>query len=101
MTPPVPPDACPLCGGQWVDGRIAVPIVGSLRFVYRLGTNEVATEVAARLCETCGHVDLRARNPEMIVRARRAASHSRPVQRWALRAQRSTGDYRSRYGQET
>ena len=35
-----------------------MPIVGALRFVYRLGTNEVATEVAARMCQECGHVDL-------------------------------------------
>lgn len=101
MTKPVPPDTCPLCGGPWIDGRIAVPIVGSLRFVYRLGTNEVATEVAARMCESCGHVGLRARDPELIGRARRAATHGRAVQRWALRTPRSAGNYRSRYGQET
>jgi hypothetical protein len=66
------PEGCPRCGGPWVDGRLAVPVVGSLRFSYRLGTNDVATEVDARMCADCGHVDLRARNPEMIVRARRA-----------------------------
>ena len=66
------PERCPLCGGSWVDGRLAVPVVGSLRFSYRLGTNDVATEVDARMCADCGHVALRARNPEMIVRARRA-----------------------------
>jgi protein involved in polysaccharide export with SLBB domain len=72
-----PPDGrCP-CGGQWVDGRIAVPIVGALRFVYRLGTNEVATEVAAQMCGNCGAVQLRARDPEAIVRAHRAAAHGR------------------------
>ena len=49
---------CPSCGGQWIDGRIAVPIVGSLRFVYRLGTNEVTTEVAARMCG-CGRATRR------------------------------------------
>jgi len=67
-------EGCPLCGGQWIEGRIAMPLIGSLRFVYRLGTNEVATEVAATLCEDCGHVALRAKDPAMIGRARRAAA---------------------------
>ena len=53
-----PGERCPLCAGQWIDGRSPSPIVGSLRFVYRLGTNEVATEVAARICKDCGHVEL-------------------------------------------
>jgi len=105
VTVPVPDEAergaCPMCGGRWIDGRIAVPIVGSLRFVYRLGTNEVATEVAALLCGDCGHVRLRARDPDSISRAQRAATHGRAVPRWALRAQKPTGEYRSRYGQET
>jgi hypothetical protein len=68
---------CPSCGGQWVDGRIAVPIVGALRFAYRLGTTEVTTEVAARMCGDCGIVQLRARDPEAIVRAQRAAAQGR------------------------
>jgi hypothetical protein len=76
------PAACPVCAGPWVDGRIAVPIVGTLRFVYRLGTNEVATEVAARMCQECGHVDLRARDPQTIVRAREAATRGRTRPRW-------------------
>jgi Zn-finger nucleic acid-binding protein len=78
---------CPSCGGQWIDGRIAVPIVGSLRFVYRLGTNEVTTEVAARMCGECGAVELRARDPEAIVRAQRAAAHGR-VKPWSLRSKK-------------
>jgi hypothetical protein len=76
---------CPSCGGQWVDGRIAVPIVGALRFVYRLGTNEVATEVSARMCGDCGAVELRARDPETIVRAQRAAAQGR-AKPWPLRS---------------
>jgi hypothetical protein len=67
-----PPGRCGDCGGSWTAGKIAVPIVGSLRFVYRLGTTEVATEVAADMCVSCGHVRLRARDPKMIDRARRA-----------------------------
>jgi Zn-finger nucleic acid-binding protein len=76
---------CPSCRGQWIDGRIAVPIVGSLRFVYRLGTNEVATEVAAQMCGNCGAVQLRARDPEAIVRAQRAAAQGR-AKPWPLRS---------------
>ena len=79
-TPPPsgsPPDRCRECGGPWTEGKIAVPIVGSLRFVYRLGTTEVSTEVAADLCVSCGHVRLRARDPKMIGRARRAGTFGR------------------------
>ena len=83
------PAQCPECAGPWVDGRIAVPIVGSLRFVYRLGTNEVTTEVSARMCQACGHVDLRARDPQTIVRAQQAAAQGRTLQRWGPRALRS------------
>lgn len=74
---PTPDGHCPSCGGRWIDGRIAVPIVGSLRFTYRLGTTEVATEVAARMCEGCGAVALRARDPQAIARAHRAAGYRR------------------------
>jgi Zn-finger nucleic acid-binding protein len=84
----MPVDHCPSCGGQWIDGRIAVPIVGSLRFTYRLGTTEVATEVAARMCGECGAVQLRARDPEAIVRAERAAAHVRPAKPRSLRSQK-------------
>jgi hypothetical protein len=84
VTQPGRVEGCPLCGGEWVDGRLAVPVVGSLRFSYRLGTNDVTTEVAARMCGDCGHVGLRARDPEMIVRARRAAEQGRTGVRWPL-----------------
>ena len=95
-----PPDQrCPLCQGRWIDGRVAIPIVGSLRFVYRLDTTEVATEVLARMCQNCGHVQLRARDPELIGRAEKASLPSRPSPRWTLRPQRPPGGYRSRYGQ--
>jgi hypothetical protein len=95
-----PGELCPLCEGQWIDGRVAIPIVGSLRFVYRLGTNEVATEVTARMCKDCGHVELRGREPDLIRRAEQASAHARPTQRWALRTHWSAGGHRSRYGQE-
>jgi hypothetical protein len=80
-------ERCPGCGGAWIDGRIAVPVVGALRFSYRLGTTEVATEVAAQMCEGCGVVRLRARDPEAIVRARRAAEQGR-TRPWPLRSPR-------------
>jgi hypothetical protein len=78
----LPREICPECGGDLVAGRIAVPIVGSLRFVYRLGTNEVATEVAAQLCGDCGRVRLQAKDPELIVRAVRASTRTSP--RWSF-----------------
>jgi hypothetical protein len=78
-----------------------MPLIGSLRFVYRLGTNDVAAEVLAQMCTDCGHVRLRARDPEMICRAEQAATHSRSVNRWDLTAKRDAGAFRSRYGRET
>jgi hypothetical protein len=94
-------ESCPLCGGQWIEGRMAMPLVGSLRFVYRLGTNDVAAEVRAQMCTDCGHVRLRARDPEMICRAEQAVTHSRSVNRWDMRAKRGPEEFRSRYGRET
>jgi hypothetical protein len=91
---------CPLCGGQWIEGRMAMPLIGSLRFVYRLGTNDVAAEVLAQMCTDCGHVRLRARDPELIRRAEQAATHSRSVNRWDMMAKRGPGEFRSRYGRE-
>jgi hypothetical protein len=79
-----------------IDGRVAIPIVGALRFVYRLGTNEVATEVLAQMCRDCGHVALRGRDPDLISRAQRAWALARPTRRWARRAV----DHQSRYEQE-
>jgi hypothetical protein len=93
--------SCPLCGGRWIEGRMAMPLVGSLRFVYRLGTNDVAAEVRAQMCTDCGHVRLRARDPEMICRAEQAVIHSRSVNRWDMRAKRGPEEFRSRYGRET
>ena len=82
MTDQVPAQlSCPRCAGPLVDGRLAIPIVGSLRFTYRLGTNEVSTEVAARMCTDCGYVELQARNPDLIGRARAAGALARPVRR--------------------
>jgi hypothetical protein len=94
-------EGCPLCGGQWIEGRMAMPLVGSLRVVYRLGMNDVAAEVLAQMCTDCGHVRLRARDPELIRRAEHAATHSRSVNRWDSMAKRGSEGFRSRYGRET
>jgi hypothetical protein len=93
----LPRDICPECGGDLVAGRIAVPIVGSLRFVYRLGTNEVATEVTAQLCGDCGRVRLQAKDPELILRAVRASTRTAP--RWSFG--RLRGPFRSNSSEET
>jgi hypothetical protein len=61
-----PPDVCRDCGGRLVEGSMALPLLGSPRFAYRLGTTEVTTEVAALMCLNCGTVQLRARDPERI-----------------------------------
>jgi hypothetical protein len=95
-----PRERCPACQGQLIDGRVAMPIVGSLRFVYRLGTNEVATEVVAQMCKDCGHVELRGRDPDLIRRAQAASAQVRPAQRWTLRTPRTSPGHRSHYGQE-
>jgi hypothetical protein len=79
-----PVDRCPDCGGSWLAGRVAVPVLGALRFVCRVGTTEVGTEVAARLCGDCGRIDLRATDPDVIRRAQHAAKLGRTTPRWKL-----------------
>ncbi|NGO08093.1 hypothetical protein G5C60_10645 [Streptomyces sp. HC44] len=59
-------DVCRDCGGTLVEGSMALPLLGSPRFAYRLGTTEVTTEVAALMCLSCGTVRLRGRNPDRI-----------------------------------
>jgi hypothetical protein len=93
-------ERCPSCHGHLIDGKLAIPIVGSLRFVYRLGTNDVTTEVGARMCADCGHVELRGREPDLIRRADQASAQVRPAPRWALWTRSAPGAYRSRNGQE-
>jgi hypothetical protein len=85
-------DLCGDCGGTLVEGSMALPLLGSPRFAYRLGTTEVTTEVTASMCPDCGAVRLRGRNPERI----RNAAAAR-----AVRSRRSPGpdnsqDHRSR-----
>jgi hypothetical protein len=59
-------DACRDCGGTLVEGSMALPMLGSPRFAYRLGTTEVTIEVAALMCLSCGIIRLRGRNPDRI-----------------------------------
>ncbi|MPY57626.1 hypothetical protein [Streptomyces spongiae] len=61
-----PADSCRDCGGTLVEGSMALPLLGSPRFAYRLGTTEVTTEVAALMCPSCGTITLRGRNPDRI-----------------------------------
>lgn len=72
-TPDPAPDArCAECGGELVAGSVGLPLLGSPRFAYRLGTMDVAVDVAARMCESCGLVVFRVANPGPIRDARRA-----------------------------
>jgi hypothetical protein len=83
-TPEAGAQRCPECGGSLLPGVVAMPIIGGLRFVYRAGTNEVATEVDAGLCANCGRVTLTARDPARIVQAQRAFRLGRASPRWRL-----------------
>lgn len=70
--------ACRDCGGELVEGSMALPVLGAPRFAYRLGTTEVTTEVAALMCVDCGTVRLRARDPGRIRGAAAAGRGARP-----------------------
>ena len=80
------PDAerCRRCGGSLLDGNIAMPVLGGLRFVLRVGTGEAATEVAAQMCAQCGEVTLRGRDPARIVQAQRAAKLGKTSPQWRV-----------------
>jgi hypothetical protein len=80
MDTPHDQDVCRDCGGSLVEGSMALPLLGSPRFAYRLGTTEVTTEVAALMCVDCGTVRLRARDPGRI-RSAAAAREARPSSR--------------------
>lgn len=71
-------DVCRDCGGELVEGSMALPVLGAPRFAYRLGTTEVTTEVAALMCVDCGTVRLRARDPARIRSAAAAGHTARP-----------------------
>ena len=75
--------ACLSCGGAMIEGSMAVTVLGSPRFVVRVATTEVATEVAAAMCAACGLIQLRARDPVAIRTARAAAGLGRTPVRWS------------------
>ncbi len=64
---------------------MAVAVLGAPRFVVRIGTTEVATEVGATLCGECGLVQLKGRDPAGVRTARLAAGLGRTPVRWPWR----------------
>lgn len=65
-------EACAECGGSLVDGSVAFPVLGGPRFSYKVKTMSVSAEIAARMCEACGHVEFRVTDPKRIRAARDA-----------------------------
>ena len=63
---------CTGCGGIQVAGSIGFPLLGAPRFSYKLRTLEVSVEVVARMCESCGLVEFRAKDPRPVKDARAA-----------------------------
>jgi hypothetical protein len=72
---------CSECGGDLVDGSMGLPLLGSPRFAFRLGTKEVQTDVLASMCRDCGRIDLRASDPGRIRAAASAAASAPRVRR--------------------
>lgn len=63
---------CTECGGVQVAGNIGFPLLGSPKFSYKVRTLEVSVEVVARMCESCGLVEFRAKDPRPVKDARAA-----------------------------
>lgn len=59
-----------------VAGEIALPMLGTARFAYRVGGVSVETELDGAMCADCGAVVFHARNPERIGRAHRSLKRS-------------------------
>jgi hypothetical protein len=80
MTEGTPPATCRLCGGELIEGTVALPVVGQAKFAYRLpGIPSIETEIDGTMCASCGAIAFTARDPQRIrsahaagVRARRA-----------------------------
>lgn len=64
---------CRHCGGELIDGLLALPLIGRARFAYRLSGQSIETEVDAHMCAECGAITFRANDPGRIVRAAAAA----------------------------
>jgi hypothetical protein len=69
---PRPPDACDRCGGQLIEGTLALPILGRARFAYDLRGRSVETDVDSRMCADCGSLTFTATDPARIRRAHAA-----------------------------
>lgn len=71
--------ACVRCGGRRVEGRFALPLLGSAKFAVRLGTMSVETDIVCTVCLECGLVDLGVADLERI----RKAIHAEDIVRQA------------------
>jgi hypothetical protein len=49
-----------------IPGTIILPILGTPKFAHRVKGLSVETELDGLMCESCGEVSLRARDPERI-----------------------------------
>ena len=65
---------CERCGGETIEGALALPMLGRARFSYRLGSQSIETEVDARMCASCGALSFTASDPAKIVRAAAAVA---------------------------
>ena len=66
------PRPCPGCGGVLVAGSVGFPLRGAPKFSYKLRATEVSVALVARMCESCGLVEFRAKDPTPIRDARAA-----------------------------
>ena len=80
--------ACHLCGGELVEGGLAIPFLGPPRFTYKVKTVEVTVPVEASLCLGCGHVTLRAPDTEPV---RQAATALDRASAWSGNPSRPPG----------
>lgn len=69
---PDPTRACARCGGETIDGVLALPLLGRAKFAYRLGTQSIETDVDARMCAVCGTLAFVVGDPSRIIHAAKA-----------------------------
>lgn len=78
MTAGGPPAACHLCGGDLIEGTVALPVVGQAKFAYRLpGIPAIETEIDGTMCAVCGAIAFTARDPGRIRGAHAAGIRAR------------------------
>lgn len=76
MTSSGDPRACARCGGDLVDGSLALPMLGRAKFAYDLRGRSIETDVDARMCTTCGAITFTAADLERIRRAALAGARA-------------------------